>query len=407
MAIDFVAMPLSRFIAGDFVSPSMQQAWDRGAICECVADGGTRELIKGTPWGGAAAPHRRRDLFGPLDDWLRNLPEMIPDQLWNERSDEAPRFFRVDEASYRALHKQATTRSKPERSLLGFLKKTPVSGHAGAALLIPCAFDAPFEMTAPLKRRTGSSSAAVRELTDAKWSKEAMPARDALLAALEVSIALKLPLLVMEVNDGSEAPMRVEPVVLDPGSAVRIAAVWGRIEAWITTHAPKLLAELRPPATLNQIGAAEAVLGVQLPDDVRALYRLHDGNGRAGSGLLGGWTWLDLATVVDEWNVWKELLDKGTFEGAETSPASGVCGDWWNTKWIPITYSGAGDHHCVDLAPVEGGTSGQIIEMWHDMDGRPRVAVGIHAWLEQLATGLESGACVYSEVYGALPSVIG
>ncbi|APR84740.1 glucan synthase 1-related protein [Minicystis rosea] len=176
-----------------------------------------------------------------------------------------------------------------------------------------------------------------------------------------------------------------------------------RIERWLLANAPGLHAELRPPATPEQIAAAEAKLGVRFPDDVRALYRLHDGQGRDGSGLLGGWTWLDLAHVVSEWQIWKDLLDKGTFGANDGGdPGPGVRGNWWNPRWIPLTYSGSGDHHCIDLAPADGGAEGQIIRMWHDMEGRSLVAASLSTWLERTADELESGERVYDEEYGAL-----
>lgn len=188
-----------------------------------------------------------------------------------------------------------------------------------------------------------------------------------------------------------------------PCMSHRIDVTWQRIEAWLAAHAPQIHEELRPPASPAQIEAAEAALGVRFPDDVRALYRLHDGQGRDGLGLLGGWTWLDLASVVSEWNIWKGLLDKGTFGANDGGdPGPGVRGDWWNPRWIPLTYSGSGDHHCVDLAPAEGGAEGQILRMWHDMESRSLIAPSLHAWLEQLAGELESGERVFDEEYGAL-----
>ena len=386
MAIELVVMSLGRFISGDFVSPSMRRCWDQGLPYTWTSDEGPQERRRGTPWGGPAAPRRRQELLGPINDWLHNLPAPIPAQLWDEDSLEAPRFFRVDTRAFRALQRQA--RSK--RAL-----------HVGSSLLLPCAFEAPIEMTAPLKRRTGSLAEAEQELTRATWSGDALPAHLTLLAAVRAALTAKLPLLVRELDEPEPAP-EVQSVIIDAAALARVKGAWGRIEGWLALHAAPMLAELRPPATPRQIAEAETALGVQLPDEVRALYCLHDGNGRNGLGLLGGQSWLSLASVVSEWRVWQQLLEGNTFEGAASAPDHGVSADWWNPGWIPLTYNGAGDHHCVDLAPVAGGSRGQIIQMWHDSDHRPRVALGLCAWLERLADELESGARVYSEDAGAL-----
>jgi len=108
----------------------------------------------------------------------------------------------------------------------------------------------------------------------------------------------------------------------------RIEATWRRIETWLAVNAPKIHEELRPPASAALIEQTEAALDARLPGEVRALYRLHDGQARHGLGLLGGWTWLDLATVVSEWKIWKGLLDSGTFGANDGGdPGPGVQGN--------------------------------------------------------------------------------
>ena len=168
--------------------------------------------------------------------------------------------------------------------------------------------------------------------------------------------------------------------------------VWDRIEAWLSLHAPAIAAGLNPPASVEALDATERFLGVELPDDVRSSYLRHDGQPQDSPWMLEGWEWLSLERLRDEWKVWKDLLDGGDFEGIE-SDADGVTvvKDWWNPRWIPLTYSGSGDHHCLDLAPGPGGKLGQIIEMWHDEGSRPVVADSFRAWLAEFADDLEAG----------------
>ena len=178
---------------------------------------------------------------------------------------------------------------------------------------------------------------------------------------------------------------------------------WGRIEAWLAANAPIVAAGLNPPASSEAIADAEQYLGVQFPADVRASYLRHDGQRFDSPGLLDGWEWLSLERIRDEWKVWKDLLDGGDFNGIR-SDADGrfVRKDWWNPAWIPLTYSGSGDHHCLDLAPGPQGRSGQIIEMWHDEGARPVVASSFGKWLADFADGLEAGDFVLSDEYGGL-----
>lgn len=175
-----------------------------------------------------------------------------------------------------------------------------------------------------------------------------------------------------------------------------IKATWDRIHTWLAKNAPVVRASLRPPATRQQIQDAEKALGVRFPDEVRQCYLIHDGQDPDHRGyppaFLHGWEWLRLERIVDEYNVWKDLVEGGDFEDAASEPDIGVSEQWYDLGWIPLTYSGAGDHHCLDLAPGPGGQVGQIIEMWHDMAARPIVAASFDAWLKEFADELEAGA---------------
>ena len=60
----------------------------------------------------------------------------------------------------------------------------------------------------------------------------------------------------------------------------------------------------------------------------------------------------------------------------------------WNLRWIPLTYDGAGSHHCLDLDPSADGSVGQLIEIWHDTPERRLVSLGLVAWLEHIAASI-------------------
>lgn len=180
-------------------------------------------------------------------------------------------------------------------------------------------------------------------------------------------------------------------------SAETVTRAWERIEAWFAQHAPDGLTALAPGATDEAIAGAEAFLGVKLPGEVRASYLRHDGQrvGEEYNGFaMGVKEFLSLARICDEWQVWKELLDEGNFSGVHSEPDAGVCADWWNARWIPLTADGSGNNACLDLAPTENGSVGQIIAMWHDDPIRTRLALSFGAWLEGFADDLEAGEYV-------------
>ena len=172
---------------------------------------------------------------------------------------------------------------------------------------------------------------------------------------------------------------------------------WARIELWLAEFAPEVLNSLQPGATDEQISNTEAALGVTFPEDVRASYRIHDGQSPEGPGIMDAWEFLSLSRMLDEWRIWKGLLDGGDLADAKSEPEEGVADDWWNPKWVPLTYSGSGDHHCLDLAPMPGGEVGQIVLMYHDIPTRQVVAQSLGEWLKDFADDLEAGRYVYDE----------
>ncbi len=182
------------------------------------------------------------------------------------------------------------------------------------------------------------------------------------------------------------------------GTDKKVVAAWSRIEAWLSDHARVVRDALAKPATEKKLRGAEKAMGLALPQELRQLYLLHDGTARGTLGLFDGWRWIAIDEVVAEWRDWKALLEEhGDAWAAEPPDADrGVRAENWNAKWIPITSSGSGDHHCVDLAPARGGVPGQVIRMWHDEPLRQLKARSVSEWLEHLADGLESGRLTWS-----------
>lgn len=188
-----------------------------------------------------------------------------------------------------------------------------------------------------------------------------------------------------------------------PDSDEVMRELWEKIEGYLQSHeCGSLSTGLNPGASETEIATAESALGdVRFPEDYRAFLKLHNGQVDGSITLLGMGPLLSTHEIVDQWRVWKELLDEGTFDdqGSASDHADCVKTDmWWNPRWIPITHDGGGDHDCIDLDPAEGGTAGQIIEMWHDMDDRSLIAPSFTAWVAHFVAELEQGNLVWSNV---------
>ncbi|MBF9141347.1 SMI1/KNR4 family protein [Hymenobacter properus] len=181
--------------------------------------------------------------------------------------------------------------------------------------------------------------------------------------------------------------------------------VWARFENWLQAHAPQLLENLSLGASETALEKLAQTLDAALPDDFLAFYRIHNGQQSQSGGLINAEELLSVPRMLEEWTVWNDLLAGGDFEGASSTPARGIRADWWNPRWLPLTYDGAGNHCCLDLAPADGGTYGQVIRMWHDDAERTLLASSFTEWITDYVQALEAGQYVFSEDYDGILSV--
>ena len=177
---------------------------------------------------------------------------------------------------------------------------------------------------------------------------------------------------------------------------------WSRINRWIQKQTPELAKDINGPASAKEIQALEKYLGADFPQSFKDFYQIHNAQNAHSDGIMNAEEFLSLERIKDEWTVWNDLLKGGDFEGITSTPAKGIKNDWWNAKWIPITYDGGGNHICLDLDPAEGGNYGQMIRMWHDDDSRELIAPSFEAWIKTFVEDLEKGEYIHSDEYGGL-----
>jgi cell wall assembly regulator SMI1 len=179
--------------------------------------------------------------------------------------------------------------------------------------------------------------------------------------------------------------------------------VWLRIEAVLRATAPDLYADLAKaaPATAQAIAAAEDRIGFALPEDVRASYAVHDGSGEAcilpqsyGHGCMNGVALLSLDEVVRDTQMWRGFrFDESNHSRAR--PDGPIRRNWWNRRWVPVTWDGGGDHLCLDFDAAPGGVCGQVICFSHETGPVSVVADSWKSYLERVATDLETGRLLF------------
>ena len=187
---------------------------------------------------------------------------------------------------------------------------------------------------------------------------------------------------------------------MKPGSENNL--LWDRLEQVLAKHAPRILEELAPPAATTEINETERLLGVSLPQDVRAAYLRHNGSIRSavlGPTLFFEARWCSLEEVVA---CWSQKLRRAEVVG-EGDHDNGLLPTWgpswakrftrpeyWNSRWIPIGLNDVDCPLCVDLAPAGAGRCGQLIYVGNEGDGGVVKAPGLSEYLSFIADCYES-----------------
>lgn len=174
-----------------------------------------------------------------------------------------------------------------------------------------------------------------------------------------------------------------------------IGPVLARLDAWYAIHLVRDEYRFNPPATDAELDALEKLVGLELPQSYRQLYRWHDGENDDRWGHIYGMPLLPLKEVASQWKGWVDVL--AYFEGDRYKVAGGawppgaVDPAYINKRWIPLTHDGSGNHIGLDFDPWSNGRVGQVILFGRDEDVKAVIAESLGKFLNWLAELLEGG----------------
>jgi hypothetical protein len=143
-------MPLSRYLAGDYVSEAMRYAWSKGQPYRVMTpDGETAEYPVGMPFGGTDAKEKRRALLPAMQELFDSLPGIRQGHRpWDEASDTEPVFCGLDTEAYESLVREAKLdlEKRPSWILRTATREQAYTPHlAYARYFVPFSFKAPYE----------------------------------------------------------------------------------------------------------------------------------------------------------------------------------------------------------------------------------------------------------------------
>lgn len=168
---------------------------------------------------------------------------------------------------------------------------------------------------------------------------------------------------------------------------------------WVQATLPELMSDLNQPATTSEIASLENKLGVELPEQLQAMYLEHNGQkDEINTGLFYGLNFLPLDRVYEEWRSWAEIIDSQGENGMKelsmfsTSHVPGfIKAAYANKKWVPFAHDWAGNYLGLDFDPAENGTVGQVINFGRDEDEKFVIAKSFSEFMQWYTAELESG----------------
>ncbi len=171
-----------------------------------------------------------------------------------------------------------------------------------------------------------------------------------------------------------------------------------KLQDWAEAHAPEI--SFRPPAADSAIDTLAQKIGLPIPDDLRLLLRLADGETKPSAGMIGNWRLMPIAEIQAAWGWISKIAEKGAFEDLSPQTPTYIRPVWWHPGWLLIVSIDAGQYFCLDMDPPDQQRTGQVILFQQDQPERPLVAGSLQAWFDRIARDLESGVYTYDEENG-------
>ncbi len=175
---------------------------------------------------------------------------------------------------------------------------------------------------------------------------------------------------------------------------------WSFYTDWLQSKLPQYAKLLNSGTSDDVIAKLETYLQLSLPEEVKELYRMNDGDNSSNVedvyvGTFLAFEFLSIERIIEVHNDWKQfnnLFDDQEYSGS-SFPEGAIKIQYTNEKWIPIFKDGASNYIGIDLDPDANGTKGQIINFGRDEDDKFVIANNLNSFLEYIKTKIQSGEC--------------
>jgi internalin A len=179
------------------------------------------------------------------------------------------------------------------------------------------------------------------------------------------------------------------------------------LQARLEQVAPESVARLRLPASDGEVEEAEARTGLSWPEELKTLYRWHDGEqSHRHVGVFGALSWWSLTQLVRDWESqvadFEELAMGDPYDIDDEAQWAEFLIRPWRVpppSWIPFgNWTNRSVTISMDVLPGPSGQLGQLLV--HDYDdfySCTRLANSLSTYLTDLEQGLATGQIVAAQ----------
>lgn len=177
-----------------------------------------------------------------------------------------------------------------------------------------------------------------------------------------------------------------------------VTASLAKLQDWMKNNVPGVT--FRSPANPDALDNFTEKSGLTLPDDLRQILLIADGETLKSAGSIGNWRIMPINEIQAAWGLLTQLSAKGAFSDLTPEHSPYLRAAWWHPGWIPVVSSDTGDYFCIDTDPPEAERSGQVLLYLQNVPARPLVAANLAGWLDRIIRDLSAGVYTYDEVDG-------
>jgi cell wall assembly regulator SMI1 len=173
---------------------------------------------------------------------------------------------------------------------------------------------------------------------------------------------------------------------------------FAKFQTWMLENAPDVT--FRPP--VNPVAIEDFCIksGINLPDDLRQILLISDGETRKSAGSFGNWRLMPIAEIQAAWGWLTQVTAKGAFSDLTADVSPYFQNGWWHPGWVPFICNDTGDYFCLDTQPPKSSRGGQILLFFQDRPERPLIAASLAGWVDRISRDLSAGVYTYDKVTG-------